>query len=146
MKNSKHSLLTYILIIFLLSATSQNFIKQVKAVVYDGEDLALAILTDPSYLIDCSFDNTDNQNRQGKVLSSLGIIQPTHGSTFAMLSTGIAGCQIATTNEENPGDERGTWFKAEYGHPRDEVTLSMELQVPNFYHYIFYFDLNKQVH
>ncbi|MFE3846302.1 choice-of-anchor L domain-containing protein [Thermoplasmatota archaeon] len=100
--------------------------------------MVLAILTDPSFLIDCSYENTDNQDRQGIVLSSLGSIQPTHGSTFTMLSTGIAGCQIATIGEENPGDERGTWFKGEYGYPRDEVTLSMELQVPNFYHYIFY--------
>ena len=138
MKNLKLKLLTYFIIIFILSTSSQHFINQVKADVYNGEDLALAILTDPSFLIDCSYENTDNQNKQGIVLSSLGSIQPTHGTTFAMLSTGIAGCQIATTGEENPGDERGTWFKGEYGYPRDEVTLIMELQVPNFYHYIFY--------
>ena len=138
MKNSKLRFFIYLIIIILLSTTSQNFIKNGNAGGYDGEDLALAILTDPSYLIDCSYDNTDKENRQGIVLSSLGSLSPTHGSTFAMLSTGIAGCQIATTGGENPGDERGTWFKGEYGLPRDEVTLSMDLQVPNFYHYIFY--------
>ena len=134
-KNSKFKII--FLIIFLLTS-SYKVTDEVKAVQYDGEDLALAILTDPSYLISCTYDDTDQENRQGIVLSSLGCIQPTHGSTFAMLSTGIAGTNIVTTNAENPGDERGTWFKFEYGLPKDEVTLSMELQVPNFYHYIFY--------
>jgi uncharacterized repeat protein (TIGR01451 family) len=133
--NSKYKVIFFIIILLISSFQVTN---QVKADVYDGEDLALAILTDPSYLISCSYDDTDQEDRQSIVLSSLGSIQPTHGSTFAMLSTGIAGTNICTTNAENPGDERGTWFKFEYGLPKDEVTLSMELQVPNFYHYIFY--------
>ena len=127
----------FFLVSIILFSSSLQFIYQVEA-TYNGEDLALAILTNPSYLIDCYYDDTDKDDRQGVVLSSLGSIQPTHGSTFAMLSTGIAGSNIATTNAENPGDERGTWFKVEYGLPQDEVTLSMDLQVPNFYHYIFY--------
>ena len=136
MINSKFTIL--FLILFLLTSSLQ-ITYQVKADAYNGEDLALAILTNPNYLISSSYEDTDNPgNRQGIVLSSLGSIQPTHGSTFAMLSTGIAGTNIVTTNAENPGDERGTWFKFEYGLPKDEVTLSMELQVPNFYHYIFY--------
>jgi len=82
MKNLKLKLLTYFIIIFILSTSSQHFINQVKAVQYDGEDLALALLTDPSFLIDCSYENTDNQNKQGIVLSSLGSIQPTHGTNW----------------------------------------------------------------
>jgi uncharacterized repeat protein (TIGR01451 family) len=122
----------------MLLISSNLVFNQVKADNYNGEDLALAILTNSSYLIDCYYEDTDKNDRQGIVLSSLGNIQPTHGSTFAMLSTGIAGTSIATTNAENPGDERGTWFKVEYGDPKDEVTLTLELQVPNFHHYLYY--------
>jgi uncharacterized repeat protein (TIGR01451 family) len=63
---------------------------------------------------------------------------PTHGSTFALISTGEAGNVPVTKDSLNPGDERGTWFKNKYGNPRDEATLKMTLQVPLFMHYLYY--------
>ena len=106
---------------------------------YDGEDLALAILKNESTLIDSSYTDTDQSgHRQAIVLSSLGTMAPTHNNTFALFSTGIAGNNPVTTNEENPGDERGTWFRNKYGHPRDSATLTMTLQVPLYMHYLYY--------
>lgn len=120
-------------VLFILSS------EQVNAGSYDGEDLALAILANQSTLISSSYTDRDNEgHRQGIVLSSLGTIVPTNGSTFALLSTGIAGAIPVTTNTENPGNERGTWFKNRYGHPRDEATLTMILQVPPYMHYLYY--------
>jgi uncharacterized repeat protein (TIGR01451 family) len=112
----------------------------VKADGYTGEDLALAILANQSTLISCSYSDTDNYgNRQSTVLSSMGIMSPTHGSTFALFSTGVAGANPTTSYENNPGDERGSWFSGgQYGYPRDEVTLTMTLQVPEFMHYLYY--------
>lgn len=107
---------------------------------YDGEDLALAILQNDSWLIDSSYTDTDEYgHRQGIVLSSKGIMQPTHNSTFALLSTGIAGTDIVTSYETEPGDEKGSWFEGgRYGYPRDRVTLTLTLQVPPFMHYLYY--------
>ena len=132
--------LTIIVVMLFLSLVFSNFsFESVCAGNYNGEDLASAILADQSTLISSSYEDNDQQsNRQGTVLSSIGNIHPTHGSTFTLLSTGIAGDVPVTINGENPGDERGTWFRNEYGYPRDEVTLSMQLQVPNFYHYLYY--------
>ena len=106
---------------------------------YDGEDLALAILKNQSALVNSSYiDNDQFGHSQATVLSSLGTMQPTNGNTFALFSTGVAGYVPVTTDEENPGDERGTWFRNKYGHPRDYATLTMTLQVPLYIHYLFY--------
>ncbi len=110
-----------------------------------GEELALAILTDPSWLMSASYSDTDSpNNRQAIILSSLGTMNPTDGDSFTLLSTGIAGAEIATTNVENPGSERGTWFEGgQYPRNRwpyvyDRATLSMELMVPDDMNYIYY--------
>jgi uncharacterized repeat protein (TIGR01451 family) len=63
---------------------------------------------------------------------------PTDGETFLFMSTGIAGAVPVTTDGNNPGDERGTWFKNNQGNPRDEATLVMELMVPPYMHYLYY--------
>lgn len=126
-----------ILIFAVFSICSINI---VYAGSYDGQDLALAILSNTSWLVDSSYSDTDAVgHRQGIVLSSLGNMLPTHGSTFALFSTGIAGNVPVTTNGVNPGDERGSWFSGgEFGYPRDEVTLTMTLNVPAFMHYVYY--------
>jgi len=113
---------------------------EVKAGSYDGEDLALAILSNSSWLIDSSYEDTDEYGtRQAGVFTSLGTMYPTHGSDFIFLSTGIAGTDIITTGENEPGDERGSWFEGgSYGYPRDEAELTMTLQVPPYMHYIYY--------
>ena len=130
----------FILIGFLISTLFIIFLpERVEAGSYDGEDLALAILANQSTLVSSSYTDTDQSgHRQASVLSSLGIMSPTHGSTFALFSTGIAGEVPVTTNEENPGDERGTWFRNKHGYPRDRATLEMTLQVPAYMHYIYY--------
>ena len=130
----------FIVIGFLISTVFVIFPpERVKAGSYDGEDLALAILANQSTLVSSSYTDTDQSgHRQAAVLSSLGIISPTHGSTFALFSTGIAGEVPVTTNEEKPGDERGTWFKNKHGYPRDSATFIMTLQVPAYMHYIYY--------
>jgi len=114
--------------------------EKVNAGTYDGEDLALAILANQSTLISSTYTDTDpSGHRQSAVLSSLGIMSPTDGPTFALFSTGIAGDTPATTNENNPGDERGSWFAGgKNGYPRDDATLTMILQVPAYMHYIYY--------
>ena len=107
---------------------------------YDGRDLALAILANTSTLVSTSYHDTDEDgNRQSIILSSLGTMAPTNGDTFVLLSTGIAGANPVTSGENNPGSERGTWFKGgQYGYPRDEVKLTMVLQVPPHMHYLYY--------
>lgn len=106
---------------------------------YSGQDLALAILQKDSTLLDSSYvDNDQEGHRQAIVLSSLGTMVPTHNNTFALFSTGIAGYNPVTTDEENPGDERGTWFRNTRGNPRDYATLTMTLQVPLYMHYLYY--------
>ncbi|MCK4348450.1 MAG: hypothetical protein KAW47_07525, partial [Thermoplasmatales archaeon] len=114
--------------------------ERVNAGSYDGEDLALAILANQSTLVSSSYSDTDTSgHRQADVLSSLGTMSPTHGSTFALFSTGITGYNPVTTNENNPGSERGSWFEGgKYGYPRDEATLTMTLDVPGYMHYIYY--------
>lgn len=114
--------------------------EKVKAGSYNGEDLAYAILANNSLLISSSYTDKDGSgNRLSGVFSSLGIMQPTNGENFALFSTGIAGADIVTRDGTNPGSERGTWFSGgQYGHPRDQATLTMQLQVPPFMHYIYY--------
>jgi len=133
-----------IIILVLSSLIFSGFIvypsEKVEAGSYDGQDLALAILANSSWLVDSSYSDTDTSgNRQSAVLSSLGTMTPTHGSTFAIFSTGIAGTSIVTTGEEEPGDERGSWFEGgKNGYPRDRSTLTMTLQVPDYMHYLYY--------
>ncbi|MDG6217870.1 MAG: choice-of-anchor L domain-containing protein [Candidatus Thermoplasmatota archaeon] len=110
-----------------------------------AEELALAILTDPSCLISTSYTDTDgSNNRQAIILSSLGTMSPTNEDSFILLSTGIAGAEIATTNIENPGSERGTWFQGgQYPRNRwpyiyDRATLSMTLLVPDNMNFVYY--------
>jgi len=112
----------------------------VEAGSYDGEDLAYAILTNDSWLVSSSYYDTDEYgNRQAVVLNSKGTMHPTNGNDFALLSTGLAGTDIATSYENEPGDEKGSWFEGgRYGYPRDESNLEMTLQVPAFMHYLYY--------
>jgi uncharacterized repeat protein (TIGR01451 family) len=114
--------------------------EQTKAEAYDGEELALAMLTNSSWLVDTSYSDDDPYGHdQAIVLSSLGSMAPTNGDTFALFSTGTAGTSIVSTNGEEPGEERGDWFAGgKYGYPRDTVTFTMTLQVPPLMHYIFY--------
>ncbi|UCF11949.1 MAG: DUF11 domain-containing protein [Thermoplasmatales archaeon] len=107
---------------------------------YDGLDLANAILVNQSTLINSQYTDSDDLGyRQSIVLSSRGTMLPTEGSSFILLSTGIAGFNPATTDGLNPGDERGNWFLAgKYGTPRDQATLTLTLQVPQYQHYIYY--------
>lgn len=125
---------------FLIFGSTMLITEPINAEEYDGEDLALAMLHNSSLLVDCSYyDTDDNGNRQSAVLSSLGTMLPTQGSTFALFSTGKAGSVPVTTNEQNPGDERGSWFKGgQFGSPLDEVEFTMTLTVPAFMHYVYY--------
>lgn len=135
----------YKIFVILLSvsiASSSFFImssEKVEAGSYDGGDLALAILANSSTLVSSSYWDRDTYgHRQAIVLSSLGTMQPTDGNTFIILSTGIAGTPIVTTNAQNPGEERGTWFKNKYGYPRDQAVLTLVLRVPEGMHYLCY--------
>jgi uncharacterized repeat protein (TIGR01451 family) len=107
---------------------------------YDGQDLALAILANQSTLVSSSYTDRDQSgHRQATVLSSLGTMLPTDGTTFALFSSGVAGYVPVTTDEENPGDERGSWFAGgQKGSPRDDATLTMTLHVPAYMHYLYY--------
>ncbi|PNX48880.1 MAG: hypothetical protein BV456_09385 [Thermoplasmata archaeon M8B2D] len=111
----------------------------VTAVTYDGEDLALAILANTSTLIDSSYDEkAPNSQEQSIILSELGTMSPTNGNTFILLSTGKAGTSIVTTDQENPGDERGTYTSNKYGYPRDFACLKIWLLVPKHMHSLYY--------
>jgi uncharacterized repeat protein (TIGR01451 family) len=107
---------------------------------YDGNDIALALLADPTTLISSQYWDRDTAgHRQAIVLSSRGNIIPTDGSTFVLFSTGRADLVIATSNGLNPGNERGNWFQGgQYGTPRDEANLQMQLVVPQYMHYLYY--------
>jgi len=107
---------------------------------YNGEDLAEAILCDPSVLVSSSYSDKDESGcRQSDVFTSLGPLHPTNGSNFIILSTGIAGANPVTTYQENPGCERGTWFEGgPEGWPVDKAILTMELQVPPLAKYLKY--------
>lgn len=131
-------IITFLVTIYLMIVIFPSNI--VKAGSYDGQDLALAILANQSVLVDSYYTDADSiGHRQSAVLSSLGFLSPTNGPNFAFFSTGIAGNNPVTTDEANPGDERGSWFSGgKFGYPRDEVTLTMTLQVPPFMHYLYY--------
>jgi len=115
-----------------------------------ADDLVDAILDDNSTLVKNSerYDDNDNPgHRQAKVCtSSMGILNVTRGtSSYILMSTGIAGSIPATSDEDGngepdePGDERGTYFKDRYGHPRDFASLEMKLDVPSNMYYIEYY-------
>ena len=125
-----------ILILLSLSVFSVH----VQAGTYDGHDLAVALLTDPSTLISSSYWDKDTAgHRMSAVLSSRGALIPTDGSTFAWFSTGRADLVVATSGGLDPGNERGDWFQGgQYGTPRDEVNLQMQLHVPEYMHYLYY--------
>ena len=132
MKYIYRFLLLCIMIVF-----TAIFIHHVRAAVnsYDGTDIAMAVLHDPSTLISSYYEDTDptGQFRQRKILNSLGILSPTDGDTFVILSTGIAGATPATTNSENPGSEMGTYFGPQApspGEPTDYAKLVLNLSVP----------------
>jgi len=129
-------LISLLIFIFIVIGYSEN----AKAGSYDGKDLALAILVNESTLVSSSYTDADaSGHRQGIVLSSLGTMLPRHGSNFTLLSSGVAGYVPVTTDEENPGDERGSWFAGgKKGYPRDEATLTLILDVPPFMHYLYY--------
>lgn len=113
--------------------------EEAQAGSYNGQDLAYALLANQSTYVSSSYWDRDREGcRQATVLSSLGTMSPTNGSSFALLSTGIAGANPVTTYTENPGNERGTWFKHRYGKPRDHAELTMTLQVPPYMHYLYY--------
>ena len=112
---------------------------------YDGRDLAIAILANSSWLISSTYSDLDpDGNRQSIILESLGTMHPTNGNNFTLFSTGIAGASIVTDDDnddgipDNPGYERGTWYDDQRSEPRDEVTLTMTLQVPDFMHNLYY--------
>lgn len=113
--------------------------ENVNAEPYYGEDLAMAILADNSTYLDSEYnERLQGQTEQSCILTNLGTMNPTHGETFIILSTGKAGVSIVTTDEENPGDERGTYLKDKYGMPRDFVELILELEVPIYMHSLVY--------
>jgi len=128
-------------IMLVLSGTAMMLpIANVKADDPFATSLALALLADPSVLVSATYTDTDySGNRQAAVLSSLGMMSPTQGSNFIIMSSGIAGDTPVTTDHLNPGTEEGTWFAGgRGGYPRDKATLTMTLQVPEFMHYLYY--------
>ncbi len=142
MKKNTHYVV-FIIIMQLLSSFLIIIPQNVIAGSYDGADLANAMLADPSTLVSSSYWDADGSGtRQGAVMSSLGTMLPTDGSTFALLSTGIAGAVPITTNTADPGDERGTYFSVQNPNPPwtlyDEAELTLQLQVPEYMHYLYY--------
>ena len=132
----------YLIIMLMLFSCILIPSKNVEADSYTGEDLANAMLADPTTLVSSSYWDTDSSgNRQASVESSLGTMLPTQGSTFALLSTGIAGAVPVTTNQLDPGDESGTWFgkrKPDWWETFDESKLTLQLRVPENMHYLYY--------
>jgi uncharacterized repeat protein (TIGR01451 family) len=128
---------TLLLVILVFVAISPE---PVNAGSYDGHDLAVAILANQSTLISSQYwDKDTGGHRQSAVLSSRGNLIPTDGPNFALFSTGRADLVVATTNGLNPGNERGNWFQGgQYGNPRDEANLQLQLLVPQYMHYLYY--------
>ena len=97
-----------------------------------ADKMARTILADETCLLNAIF--TYSNVAQGRILSSLGIMYPTEGDTFVLISTGVAGAVPVTTNAEDPGSEHGTDFSGTY----DFAELTLVLQVPDRYHYLYY--------
>ncbi len=113
--------LTIMIIIGLVASTNLAIypLEKVTAGSSDGWDLATAILANQSTLINAQYTDRDQDGcRQSVVLSSLGTMIPTDGSTFLLMSTGIAGLVPVTTDGTSPGDESGTWYRNRQGNPR----------------------------
>ena len=125
---------------FLLSIIFiPNISEKVKADSF-SDQLANAILTNQSTLISSSYTDKSSGNQQVAILSSLGDILPSHGDTFILLSTGIAGGP-ATSDGQDPGNERGTWFGPQYPYyywEYDKAVLTIEMQVPLDMNYLYY--------
>lgn len=105
-----------------------------------SDQLANAILADPSTLESSSYTDKSSSDQQATILTSLGDIMPTDGESFILLSTGVAGT-VATTDGQDPGDERGTWFGPQYPKKAkkfDKAILTLDLQVPSGMHYLYY--------
>ena len=136
-------IMLFIIFIIILLSAFLLFTRYTKAESYNGTDIAFAILNDPSTLVNSSYSDTDTsgQFRQRAILQSLGTMFPTDGSNFVLLSTGIAGANPVTTNSEDPGSERGTWFGKKYpgwGDSFDEAKFTMDLKVPPLMHNLSY--------
>ncbi len=134
----------YIMLVFLISTCIIILSENSSAGSYDGRDLAEAIVNDNSLIVDTSYIDTDTSysstnTRMSGVFSSFGDMGPTYGSDFMIISTGIAGAYPVTTNQEDPGCERGTWFMGgeEYS-PQDKAELTMTLDVPPLAQYLKY--------
>ncbi len=129
--------IVFLQVILAFIAISPN---TVQAGSYDGYDLAMALLADPSTLVSSQYWDRDTAgHRQSIVLTSRGNLIPTDGSSFAIFTTGRADLVYATSNGLCPGSERGNWFQGgQYGTPRDEANLQMQLQVPAYMHYLYY--------
>ena len=140
MRKNAIKILVFLIILFSILFIFNSLKKPiVKAGSYDGEDLAKAILKNDSWLISSSYYDRDRSGtREATVLSSLGVMQPTDGDSFALFSTGIAGSNPVTTGGGPSGDERGTWFRYKYSRPRDGAQLTMTLKVPEYMHYLCY--------
>jgi uncharacterized repeat protein (TIGR01451 family) len=139
--NKQHTAMgiTFVMVMLCLAGLTSTI---VKAGSYDGNDLAVAILTNTNVtsLISSSYWDTDTAgHRQAAVWQSRGNLLPTDGLTYAILSTGRADLLYATSSGLNPGNERGNWFQGgQYGNPRDEANLQLQLQVPEYMHYLYY--------
>jgi len=124
----------FLLYVIFVICPSEN----VKADEFSNQ-LAYAILYDPSTLVSSSYSDTDPNNLQVKILSSFGNrMPPPDKPTFIILSTGVAGA-IATSGGGKTGSERGTWFGPQYPGPGgtfDQATLTLNLKVPAGMHYI----------
>lgn len=129
--------ITFLLVILVFVAISPE---PVNAGSYDGHDIAVALLANQSTLISSQYwDRDTGGHRQAVALASRGNLIPTDGSTFALFSTGRADLIFATSNGLNPGSERGNWFQGgQYGNPRDEANLQLQLLVPQYMHYLYY--------
>jgi uncharacterized repeat protein (TIGR01451 family) len=139
MKNKKIISITLSILLLLTLFISSPLVLQTSANVDKAYNLTMAILTNSSSYISSSYSDTDPQSiRQGTVITSSKGDFPTNGSKFIILSTGIAGTSICTTDALDPGTERGTYFNGRYNLPRDQSTLTITLQVPLFMHQIAY--------
>ncbi|MCX6663613.1 MAG: hypothetical protein NTZ75_05130, partial [Euryarchaeota archaeon] len=129
--------ITFLLVFLVFVAISPE---PVNAGSYDGHDLAVALLANQSTLISSQYwDRDTGGHRQAVALASRGNLIPTDGSTFALFSTGRADLVLATSNGLNPGNERGNWYQGgQYGNPRDEANLQLQLLVPQYMHYLYY--------
>ena len=131
---------TYMMLVFVISITVILLSEHTCAGSYDGEDLALAIVNDPSLLVDSSYEDTDYYGtRLAGVFTSFGDMVATNGSDFIIMSTGIAGAYPVTTDQEDPGCERGSWFMGgRYYDPHDRAELTMVLNVPPLAQFLKY--------